>query len=90
MTDVFFLTAVIKLRLFIISVQKINITIQVKQQMENYKSMDSQNKDNTRKLKEAKDDVESLDRRRQTLTTENQKLRELLHEAQIDRQKLKG
>ena len=58
--------------------------------MENYKSMDSQNKDNTRKLKEAKDDVESLDRRRQTLTTENQKLRELLHEAQIDRQKLKG
>lgn len=62
---------------------------QVKIQMENYKTLESQSKDTARKLKEAKDEVESLDRRRSTLTTENQKLRELLHEAQIDRTKLK-
>jgi len=56
---------------------------QVKVQMENYKTLDSHSKENSRKLKESKDEIDSLDRRRATLTTENQKLRELLHEARV-------
>ena len=51
--------------------------------MENYKTLDSHSKENSRKLKESKDEIDSLDRRRATLTTENQKLRELLHEARV-------
>ena len=42
-----------------------------------------------RKNKEAQDEISSLDRRRSTLITETQKLRELLNEAQVDRQNLK-
>ena len=57
--------------------------------MDNFKSLENKSKDSERKLREAKEEIDSLDRRRATLTGENQKLRELLHEAQIDRQKLK-
>ena len=62
---------------------------QVKLQMDNFKSLENKSKDSDRKLRESKDEIDSLDRRRATLTGENQKLRELLHEAQLDRQKLK-
>lgn len=62
---------------------------QVQIQIENFSKIESSNKELKRKNKESQEEIESLDRRRSTLINETQKLRELLNEAQADRQSLK-
>ena len=62
---------------------------QVQIQVENFSKIESSNKELKRKNKESQEEIESLDRRRSTLINETQKLRELLNEAQADRQSLK-
>ena len=62
---------------------------QVQIQVENCSKIESSNKELKRKNKESQEEIESLDRRRSTLINETQKLRELLNEAQADRQSLK-
>ena len=62
---------------------------QVQIQVEYFSKIVSSNIELKRKNKESQEEIESLDRRRSTLINETQKLRELLNEAQADRQSLK-
>ncbi|CBY38208.1 unnamed protein product, partial [Oikopleura dioica] len=61
------------------------ITIQV----ENSKKLEKQNVDLKRKLKESQTEVDTIDKRRTDLTSENQKIRENLHKSKLDIQRLR-